>query len=178
MRTTRAITNACFIRRTTPMSASSGKWLGALSSFSNLLLEATVTCPNAKKNASHTIIQQRQYHSRRYLSNEKKIAEDTTTTTTTTTTNDMESMTITIQEPDKVEEKEGPEIDRSKYTHVVKFKLPDMDQGDGKVTKWYKAEGDLIHRKETICEIELEVNLLLGIIVFICYESHLLFTPL
>lgn len=52
-------------------------------------------------------------------------------------------------------------IDRSLYVHEVKMKMPDMGSDDdpvGKVAKWYKKEGDLIHRKDTLCDIELEVS--------------------
>lgn len=59
------------------------------------------------------------------------------------------------------EEKPLPnvDIDKSIYTDEVKLKMPDMD-GDGKVLKWYKAEGDIIKRKDTLCDIELEVSYL------------------
>jgi len=74
-----------------------------------------------------------------------------------------DEVTITIQEPDaeypkEMSEKREEEIDRSKFTNEVKFRMPDM-AGDGKVSKWYKSEGDIIRRKDTICDIELEVRL-------------------
>jgi len=64
---------------------------------------------------------------------------------------------ITIEEPQKPAP-DSPitvDLDRSKFTHEVKFKLPDME-GDGRVRKWFKKEGDIIQRKDILCEIELE----------------------
>jgi hypothetical protein len=60
-------------------------------------------------------------------------------------------------EADGVTDKDIGGVDMSQYTDEVKLKMPDMDS-DGKVLKWYKKEGDLIKRDETLCDIELEVS--------------------
>ena len=46
------------------------------------------------------------------------------------------------------------EIDVSKFTHAVELKFPDV-AGKGYVS-WNKAEGDLIKRGDTICDVVLE----------------------
>jgi hypothetical protein len=72
-----------------------------------------------------------------------------------------ETVMITIEEPQKPAP-DSPitvDLDRSKFTHEVKFKLPDME-GDGRVRKWFKKEGDIIQRKDILCEIELEVGII------------------
>lgn len=50
-------------------------------------------------------------------------------------------------------------IDKSLFTEVVKVRMPDMGEGDGKILEWYKQEGDLIRRDEALCLIETEVRL-------------------
>jgi hypothetical protein len=72
-----------------------------------------------------------------------------------------ETVMITIEEAQKPAP-HSPipvDLDRSKFTHEVKFKLPDME-GNGRVTKWFKKEGDIIQRKDILCEIELEVGII------------------
>ncbi len=76
------------------------------------------------------------------------------------TEEDDDSFIITVQEPEKPTPSSIPaDFDRSKFTHEIKFKFPDMG-GDGRVTKWFKKEGDIIQRKDVLCEIELEVCIL------------------
>lgn len=72
-----------------------------------------------------------------------------------------ETVLISIEEPENgipPSPTIPADLDRSKFTHEVKFKLPDME-GDGRVTKWFKKEGDIIQRRDILCEIELEVGI-------------------
>mmetsp|Transcript_29997 Transcript_29997/g.36558 ORF Transcript_29997/g.36558 Transcript_29997/m.36558 type:complete len:216 (+) Transcript_29997:94-741(+) len=56
--------------------------------------------------------------------------------------------------------KERPDgFDESKYTQLVPVALPDIGgdgdgSSEGKVAKWHKSEGELIHRGDLICDIE------------------------
>lgn len=54
----------------------------------------------------------------------------------------------------------GDGIDRSKYTHEVKFRMPELGEvgeEDGVVVKWYKKEGDIIRRKDILCDVKTEL---------------------
>ncbi|GKY92855.1 hypothetical protein MPSEU_000255100 [Mayamaea pseudoterrestris] len=50
--------------------------------------------------------------------------------------------------------KDEPEVDRSQFTVRIEVKMPDMGNGDGKVLKWYKEEGDLVKKDDVLCDIE------------------------
>lgn len=45
-------------------------------------------------------------------------------------------------------------IDMSLFTESVEIRMPDMGEGEGKVLKWYKREGDIINRGDQLCDIE------------------------
>ena len=49
-------------------------------------------------------------------------------------------------------------MDRSKFTHEIEIRMPDMGEGQGKIIKWYKQEGDLILRDDILCDIETPVG--------------------
>ena len=49
-----------------------------------------------------------------------------------------------------------PEIDRSTYTQEVPVRMPDMGEGKGKILKWYKEEGDIVQRRDILCDIETD----------------------
>lgn len=46
------------------------------------------------------------------------------------------------------------ELDRGQYTEEIKIRMPDMSEGENKILKWYKKEGDIIKRKDVLCDIE------------------------
>lgn len=50
------------------------------------------------------------------------------------------------------------DIDRSKFTHEIKIRMPDMGAGEGKVVHWFKKEGDIIKTGDTLCDIETPVR--------------------
>jgi len=45
-------------------------------------------------------------------------------------------------------------LDRGKYTEEIKVRMPDMGEGEGKIVKWYKKEGDVVLRADVLCDIE------------------------
>jgi len=72
---------------------------------------------------------------------------------------------IFVADDNSDEEQDGdlpPDFDASKYTteHDMKFPAMDGDDDDvadsGRVVKWYKKEGSIIRRNDTICDVELE----------------------
>ena len=49
-------------------------------------------------------------------------------------------------------------IDRSKFTEEIKVYMPEMGEGEGKILKWYKQEGDLVLKDDILCDIETKVG--------------------
>ena len=47
-----------------------------------------------------------------------------------------------------------PVLDPAKYQQKVPVRMPDMGEGNGKILKWYKKEGDVILREDILCDIE------------------------
>jgi len=45
-------------------------------------------------------------------------------------------------------------IDMSLFTETVEIRMPDMGEGEGKVLKWFKREGDIINRGDQLCDIQ------------------------
>eukprot|EP00559_Dactyliosolen_fragilissimus_P003577 CAMPEP_0184864224 /NCGR_PEP_ID=MMETSP0580-20130426/14152_1 /TAXON_ID=1118495 /ORGANISM="Dactyliosolen fragilissimus" /LENGTH=133 /DNA_ID=CAMNT_0027362917 /DNA_START=161 /DNA_END=562 /DNA_ORIENTATION=- len=48
-------------------------------------------------------------------------------------------------------------VDVSKYTSDYFLKLPDLGEEGGKISKWYKQEGELIKQDDVLCDIETEL---------------------
>lgn len=67
-------------------------------------------------------------------------------------------VTLTIQGDEtsnKTESKETTNIDD--YNVEVKVEMPDLGETKGKILRWYKKEGDVIRRDETICDIQTDM---------------------
>ena len=47
-------------------------------------------------------------------------------------------------------------LDPSEYTEQVKVRLPEMDDGEGRIVRWYKEEGDIVLRNDVLCDVETE----------------------
>ena len=45
------------------------------------------------------------------------------------------------------------DLDRSLYTKEVKVRMPEMDEYDARILKWYKKEGDVVLRDDSLCDI-------------------------
>ena len=48
------------------------------------------------------------------------------------------------------------DLDASEFTEEVKVNMPDMGEGEGKVLKWYKKEGDIVLREDVLCDIQTD----------------------
>jgi len=75
-------------------------------------------------------------------------------------TEDENSDTIDIEINEYVEKeplskraREKLGIDRSLYTEEVPVRMPDMDEGDNMILRWYHEEGDVILRNDILCDI-------------------------
>lgn len=44
-------------------------------------------------------------------------------------------------------------FDRSKYTNEVIVRMPEIGEGEGKVLKWYKSEGEIVKYRDILCDI-------------------------
>jgi pyruvate/2-oxoglutarate dehydrogenase complex dihydrolipoamide acyltransferase (E2) component len=58
------------------------------------------------------------------------------------------------EEGDDESKTQEEELDRSKYTEEILVRMPDMGEGEGKILKWYKQEGDIVRRGDILCDIE------------------------
>ena len=54
----------------------------------------------------------------------------------------------------KKESTKKTELDPSQFTVRIEVKMPAMGNGGGKVLKWYKSPGDVVHHEEVLCDIE------------------------
>lgn len=45
-------------------------------------------------------------------------------------------------------------FDCSKYTNEVVVRMPEIGEGEGKVLKWYKSEGEIVKYRDILCDIE------------------------
>ena len=76
---------------------------------------------------------------------------------------------LNVSETQEVESAEDQEtasqnVKIEEYTKEVVLTMPDMDNSPGKLVKWYKQEGDHIHRGDDICDIMIEsLNFTFGI---------------
>jgi pyruvate/2-oxoglutarate dehydrogenase complex dihydrolipoamide acyltransferase (E2) component len=48
------------------------------------------------------------------------------------------------------------DLDVSEFTEEIKVNMPDMGEGEGKVLKWYKKEGDIVLREDVLCDIQTD----------------------
>lgn len=49
-------------------------------------------------------------------------------------------------------------IDRNKFTHEVKVRMPDVGEDAGGIIEtWYKKEGDIIKQDDVICDVRTEM---------------------
>ena len=46
------------------------------------------------------------------------------------------------------------DLDPSQFTVKIEVKMPAMGNGGGKILKWYKEPGDVVHHEEVLCDIE------------------------
>eukprot|EP00527_Entomoneis_sp_CCMP2396_P007613 CAMPEP_0198140338 /NCGR_PEP_ID=MMETSP1443-20131203/3516_1 /TAXON_ID=186043 /ORGANISM="Entomoneis sp., Strain CCMP2396" /LENGTH=246 /DNA_ID=CAMNT_0043802727 /DNA_START=46 /DNA_END=786 /DNA_ORIENTATION=+ len=66
---------------------------------------------------------------------------------------DIEINEYVEKEPLSKRAREKLGIDRSLYTEEVPVRMPDMDEGDNMILRWYHEEGDVILRNDILCDI-------------------------
>ena len=77
--------------------------------------------------------------------------------------NDDSTLNISVDtEKDDTDADASPSnntINHEEYTQELIIELPDVgdDKASGKVIQWYKAEGDIVHPNDTICDIETDL---------------------
>lgn len=65
---------------------------------------------------------------------------------------------INVQESERKNNKDkDKEINVDDYNIEITIEMPDLGETKGKILRWYKKEGDIIHHDETICDIETEM---------------------
>lgn len=77
----------------------------------------------------------------------------------TTIKNKFGSITATKEEDVVEDVKKKIDLDISKFTKEMKIEMPEIldGQSTAKLVKWYKSEGDIICKDETICDIETDM---------------------
>lgn len=66
-------------------------------------------------------------------------------------------ITINVQDNTERPKVKDEVINIDDYNIEVKVEMPDLGETKGKILRWYKKEGDIIHHDETICDIETEM---------------------
>jgi hypothetical protein len=45
-------------------------------------------------------------------------------------------------------------VDPSMFTEEIQVRMPEIGEGEGKILKWFKEEGDVVQREDILCDIE------------------------
>ena len=70
-----------------------------------------------------------------------------------------EKITVTIEGANgesQVKKTEKVTVDPALYTEEIKVKMPDMGEGQGRILQWFKQEGDVVVRRDILCDIETD----------------------
>lgn len=94
----------------------------------------------------------------RWHSSSRK-ADEVITSSDSHASKPIHSTKLTIEvvdnDEDIMKQSESLELDRSLYTDEVLVRIPDItDDGQAKVLKWFKKEGDIVKYGDLLCDIE------------------------
>jgi hypothetical protein len=66
----------------------------------------------------------------------------------------QDGIPVGVEFEETIDSKQLVQVDPSLFTEEIKIRMPEMGEGQGRVVKWYKEEGDIVQREDVLCDIE------------------------